>query len=119
MIFSVSGEDDIKKALKKIDPNVLRGIIKINMAEIYNRGKRRGGTPVDTGELRQSLGISKQGGDIWVVGYTKEYAPHVEYGHRTVGGGYVKGQYFLRNNVNAQQRQLVSDIKQAASGLGS
>jgi hypothetical protein len=119
MIFSVSGEDDIKKALKKIDPEAMRGIIKINMAEIYNRGKRKGGTPVDTGELRQSLGISRQAGDIWVVGYTKEYAPHVEYGHRTVGGGYVKGQHYLRNNVQAQQRQLVADIRAVASGLGS
>ena len=117
MIFSVSGFDQVNTALKKINPEVMKGIVKINMAEIYNRGKRPGGTPVDTGELRQSLGISTQAGGVWVVGYTKEYAPHVEYGHRTVGGGYVKGQHYLKKNVDAQAPLLVRDIQTVASRI--
>jgi hypothetical protein len=117
MIFSMSGDDDVRKALKKLDPVAVEAIIKINMTEIYNRGKRPGGTPVDTGELRQSLGIQRQAGNVWVVGYTKEYAPHVEYGHRTVGGGYVKGQHYLRDNVNIQQKRIIQDIKTVASGM--
>lgn len=116
MNFSFAGDDKAKAALAKIDPVAVQGIIKLNMAEIYNRGKRPGGTPVDTGELRQSLGMQRQAG-IWVVGYTKEYAPHVEYGHRTADGGYVKGQHFLRDNVQAQQKQLIRDIKAAAAGM--
>lgn len=72
-------------------------VIKKNMTQIYNRGKSSM-TPVDTGELRMSLG---QSGDV--VGYTKTYAPHVEYGHRTRGGGYVPGQRFLQKNVDMQR----------------
>lgn len=80
-------------------------VIMKNMAQIYNRGKADGGTPVDTGELRMSLG---QSGDT--VGYTKDYAPHVEYGHRTVNGGYVEGQRFLQRNVKAQEPIFRQDL---------
>lgn len=76
-----------------------------NMTQIYNRGKANGGTPVDTGELRMSLG---QSGDT--VGYVKDYAPHVEYGHRTVNGGYVEGQRFLQRNVRAQEPIFRQDL---------
>lgn len=76
-----------------------------NMTQIYNRGKANGGTPVDTGELRMSLG---QSGDT--VGYAKDYAPHVEYGHRTVNGGYVEGQRFLQRNVRAQEPIFRQDL---------
>lgn len=76
-----------------------------NMTQIYNRGKANGGTPVDTGELRLSLG---QSGDT--VGYAKDYAPHVEYGHRTVNGGYVEGQRFLQRNVKAQEPIFRQDL---------
>ncbi len=80
-------------------------VIVKNMAQIYNRGKADGGTPVDTGELRLSLGHA---GDT--VGYTKDYAPHVEYGHRTRGGGYVQGQRFLQRNVKAQEPIFRQDL---------
>lgn len=89
-------------------------VIMKNMAQIYNRGKADGGTPVSTektrpggprGELRMSLG---QSGDT--VGYAKDYAPHVEYGHRTVNGGYVEGQRFLQRNVKAQEPIFRQDL---------
>lgn len=80
-------------------------VIMKNMTQIYNRGKANGGTPVDTGELRMSLG---QSGDT--VGYAKDYAPHVEYGHRTVNGGYVEGQRFLQRNVRAQEPIFRQDL---------
>lgn len=79
-------------------------VVKKNMAQIYNRGKS-GGTPVDTGELVLSLGQSGE-----VVGYVKTYAPHVEYGHRTVNGGYVQGQLFLKKNVDAQRPIYQQDL---------
>ena len=47
------------------------------------------------------------------VGYTKEYAPHVEYGHRTRNGGFVQGQHFLKNNVDAQMPIYYKDLKEA------
>ena len=79
-------------------------VIMKNMAQIYNRGKADGGTPVSTektrpggphGELRMSLG---QSGDT------------VEYGHRTVNGGYVEGQRFLQRNVKAQEPIFRQDL---------
>lgn len=80
-------------------------VIAKNMAQIYNRGKADGGTPVDTGELRLSLGHS---GDT--VGYAKSYAPHVEYGHRTTNGGYVQGQRYLKRNVETQRPIFQQDL---------
>ena len=79
-------------------------VIQKNMTQIYNRGKS-GGTPVDTGELVGSLSQSRE-----EVGYTKDYAPHVEYGHRLVNGGYVPGQYYLKKNVEAQRPIFRNDI---------
>ena len=49
------------------------------------------------------------------MGYTRVYAPHVEYGHRTIDGGFVEGQRFLQRNVEIQQpiyhRDLLDAIK--------
>ena len=67
--------------------------------EMYNRGKSDGGTPVRTGELMGSLTLMGTSG----ITYIKDYAAHVEYGHRTRGGGYVEGQRFLEANVKAQE----------------
>ena len=66
---------------------------------MYNRGKSEGGTPVRTGELMGSLTLMGTSG----ITYIKDYAAHVEYGHRTRGGGYVEGQRFLEANVKAQE----------------
>ena len=83
------------------------------MAQIYDRGKSEGGTPVDTGELKGSL---SQSGDE--VGYTKDYAPHVEFGHRTRGGGFVQGQRFLKANVDRQRPIFIEDLKKQLGRFG-
>lgn len=75
------------------------------VTEMLNRARASGGTPVDTGELRES---SVASGDE--MGYTVEYAPHVEYGHRTVDGGYVRGQRFLKNNADEQRGIYYRDL---------
>ena len=75
-----------------------------NLTQMLNRA-RNGGTPVDTGELRLSSSMSRD-----EMGYMKEYGPHVEYGHRTVDGGYVEGQRFLQKNVNVQRNIYKSDL---------
>ncbi len=43
-----------------------------------------------------------------IVGYTKSYAPHVEYGHRKIGGGWVNGQFYLKKGVE-HQRKIYKD----------
>ena len=78
------------------------------VTEMLNRARASGGTPVDTGELRES---SVASGDE--MGYTAEYAPHVEYGHRTIDGGYVPGQRFLKANADAQSLIYHQDLLKA------
>lgn len=91
-------------------------VIKKNVAQMLNTA-RSGGTPVSTdntrpggphGELRKS---SSTYGDE--MGYTKEYAPHVEYGHRTRNGGWVPGQRFLQKNVDTQRLIYRQDLLNA------
>lgn len=100
---------ELLEAVKKKSEVDYNAILIANLTDIYNRGKA-GGTPVRTGELRISLSISPQ---TLTVGYTKEYAPHVEYGHRTRGGGYVQGQYFLSRNVETQRPRFQADLLKA------
>lgn len=97
--------NDLAGKLNRLSHVRFEAVVIKNMTQIYNRGKANGGTPVDTGELRMSLG---QSGDT--VGYAKDYAPHVEYGHRTVNGGYVEGQHFLQRNVMAQEPIFRQDL---------
>ena len=109
---------NIMKGLNAIDPVAVDAVIKLNMTEIYNRGKQgRPWTPVRTGELRQSLGLVTEAHG-YAVGYTKEYAPAVEYGHRTRGGGWVNGQHYLQSNVNAQRPRLERDIAKLVAEWG-
>lgn len=97
--------NDLAGKLNRLSHVRFEAVVIKNMTQIYNRGKANGGTPVDTGELRMSLG---QSGDT--VGYAKDYAPHVEYGHRTVNGGYLEGQRFLQRNVRAQEPIFRQDL---------
>lgn len=97
--------NDLAGKLNRLSHVRFEAVVIKNMTQIYNRGKANGGTPVDSGELRMSLG---QSGDT--VGYAKDYAPHVEYGHRTVNGGYVEGQRFLQRNVRAQEPIFRQDL---------
>lgn len=97
----------LAKKLQKMNSIRFDAVVKKNITEIYNRAKD-GGTPVDSGELRISAGVF---GDE--MGYLKDYAPHVEYGHRTKDGGFVPGQHFLQNNVDAQRPIYRQDLLNA------
>ena len=89
----------------RIKSNIrLQAVMKKNITQMLNTA-RDGGTPVDTGELRKSSGTSG-----YEMGYTKEYAPHVEYGHRTIDGGYVPGQYYLKKNADTQAFVYYQDV---------
>ena len=105
MAFEIIDVDGLAKELDRLSHLRFEAVVLKNMTQIYNRGKSAG-PPVDTGELRISL---TQTGDT--VGYTKDYAPHVEYGHRTRGGGYVQGQHFLKKNVDTQRPIFEEDLR--------
>jgi hypothetical protein len=71
-------------------------------------------TPVDTGNLKNSLFVEMEDERNAVVGYTAEYAHHVESGHHTRGGRYIPGRYMLTGAVNKVAPSFLAAIK----GLG-
>lgn len=108
--------DQLAGKLRSMNEIRFNAVVKKNVTQMLNTA-RSGGTPVSTdktrpggphGELRKS---SSTYGDE--MGYTAEYAPHVEYGHRTVGGGWVSGQRFLKANADAQAFVYYQDLLNA------
>lgn len=113
--INVEGCAGLADALKRASAVRYDAVSKTAAQDIYNRGVSHGGTPVDYGELRQSMGLEVEGQGKATTGYEKDYAPHVEYGHRTVGGGYVAGQHFFQKNVDTERpiykRLLIENLK--------
>ena len=97
----------LAEKLRAMNEIRFNAVVKKNVTQMLNAA-RNGGTPVDSGELRQS---SSTYGDE--MGYVAEYAPHVEYGHRTIDGGYVQGQRFLKSNADTQAFIYYQDLLQA------
>lgn len=94
----------LAEKLRSMNELRFNAVIKKNVTQMLNAA-RSGGTPVDSGELRKS---SATYGDE--MGYTKEYGPHVEYGHRTTNGDWVRGQRFLQANVETQRPIYYLDL---------
>lgn len=106
--LTLKGIENLQDELNRLGGIRLEAIQKKQLINLLDRARAPGGTPVDTGELRES---SVASGDE--MGYTKEYAPHVEYGHRTVNGGFVQGQRFLQANVEVQREIYREDVLKA------
>ncbi len=104
MKITVEDVNGLREELKRLAKLELEAVTKKSLTQMLNRA-RQGGTPVDSGELRLSSAISMD-----EMGYGKEYAAHVEYGHRTRGGGWVAGQYFLKKNVETQGPIFEEDV---------
>lgn len=115
MIIKITGTEALAKKLYKKSNIQFNAVCMKTLTELFNRAKN-GGTPVGQykggGQLRISANIIRPGGSGFggEMGYTKEYAPHVEYGHRTVNGGYVQGQHFLRDNAEIQRPIFRQDL---------
>ena len=115
--LTVMHANEVIEALKKAGGIDLNPAVRKSVTDMFNRaakaGAAGGGTPVDSGELRVSRSV--EFGELeGEFGYTKEYAPHVEYGHRVVIGGeevgYVEGQHFLQQNMEAQEPIFLQDV---------
>ena len=107
--LKVAGIEALESALRQLSEVRFEAVEKKQLADMLKRARQPGGTPVDTGELRKSAG--KSGNEI---GYTKEYAAHVEFGHRVMREGkqigYVYGQHFLKRNVDTQRPIYKDDL---------
>lgn len=115
--MSIDGIPALEKELQRLNSVRFDAVEKKQLTQMLNRARQAGGTPVSTeetrpggphGELRLSSSTTED-----EIGYTKEYAPHVEYGHRTIGGGFVQGQHFLQNNVDIQRPIYKQDLQKA------
>lgn len=108
--IEIEGIPQLENELNRLNSVRWNAVVMKQVREMLNRARQPGGTPVDSGELRDSSrGEPNQG----LMGYTAEYAPHVEYGHRTVDGGYVAGQHFLKENVDTQRDIYKEDLLNA------
>lgn len=65
----VTGIEALESALRQLSEVRFEAVEKKQLADILKRARQPGGTPVDTGELRQSARVSGK-----EMGYTKEYA---------------------------------------------
>lgn len=76
--------------------------------------------PVDTGRLRNSITHQQYDENTEVIGSNVEYAPHVELGHHTAGGGgvnFVAGKAFLRpaaENHTAEYKKIIEQAMKNA-----
>jgi len=112
MKINLRGEKEALRKLFALETFSLSDIEKKQLVAMQNRSKKTGGlgaTPVSplkgAGQLRLSVQVGNK-----EIGYNKDYAPHVEYGHRTVDGGYVPGQRFLKTNKEIQEMIYIKDI---------
>ena len=67
--------------------------------------------PVDTGRLRNSITHQQYDDHTEVIGSNVEYAPPVELGHRTRGGGHVAGKPFLRPAAESHTQEYQQIIR--------
>lgn len=107
--ISIAGMEGLEKTLAGMNSIRWTAVVKKSVTEMFNRAKgtnpQEGGTPVDTGELRKSVRKLEDG-----IAYSAEYAPYVNYGHRTRNGGYVPGQHFATNNLIIQRPIYTGDL---------
>ena len=104
--ISMEGTEQLERKLEKKSKLDLQEVQKKQLREIFARGQTQGGTPVDSGELRISERYTGE-----EVGYTKDYGPHVEFGHRTISGNFVPGQYYFKKAVEPQKEIYKQDLK--------
>ena len=86
----------------------------------------KGNTPIDTGNLRDSEFIEKEGTTVFVgpdLGKA-HYAPYVEYGfHHYISGKFIPGQHYVELTALAMQPRIVqifkSHINQLFKSYGS
>ena len=75
-------------------------------------------TPVNSGVLRRSWRVKKDGELARIVYNNVEYGPYVEYGHRTRGGkSFVDGQYMLTKSVKEIEDTLTSEFSMMIEDL--
>jgi hypothetical protein len=90
----------------------------INMAAGVVEGSAKRLCPVDTGHLRGSIHVMKEATPNnmkAIVGTNVEYAPYIEFGHRTPSGGHTAGIHYLERAIMNHMGQYKSIIEKELS----
>lgn len=82
--------EDLAEELKNIAYNVVRDVVDTSVDQMKTLA------PVDTGELRDSIGTQLTGTYKVIIGASTEYAPYVEFGTETT-----QPQPFVRPTVDS------------------
>lgn len=69
--ITLSGFQELEAELNRLNSIRFESVIKKQTTELLNRARSAGGTPVDTGELRNSSSADLNAGEM---GYSAEYA---------------------------------------------
>lgn len=96
-----------KKKARELIKNVVN---QTNRMKYQVQGNVKKLTPVDTGTLRRSWRTSSvqitNDHIFFVVSNVTEYASFLEYGHRTKSGGWVNGNFMLRDILKSFYRDM-------------
>ncbi|MGD9678427.1 MAG: HK97 gp10 family phage protein [Vulcanibacillus sp.] len=113
--FDFTGFEQLGQSINKaIDERVVERFIRDFLLEMAYRAERKikKRTPVDTGDLRRTwrVGEVKRRGNSYIVEIfnNTEYAPYVEYGHRTGSEltTWVEGRFMMTISMKEIEREL-------------
>lgn len=113
--FDISGFEQLGKSINKaVDERIAERFIRDFLLEMAYRAERKikKRTPVDTGDLRRNWRVGKvvRKGNSYIVEIynNTEYAPYVEYGHRTGADltKWVEGRFMMTISMKEIEREL-------------
>lgn len=99
----------VQKVESKAKPDAIKREMQTSLKRVGVQAQRtaESATPVDTGNLRRGWSLSSGGLMAITISNNVEYAPFIENGHRTRGGGgWVPGHFMLRDAVKAVESQM-------------
>jgi HK97 gp10 family phage protein len=106
---------DLSAIFSAIDAYVANLEIKADQAVqgagIETEGLAKQACPVDTGRLRSSIKYTKTADLECTVGTNVNYAPYIEYGHKSRGSSYVPAKPFLFPAYQTAKQHMIEELK--------
>lgn len=105
MSFKFTGVNELRAKLNKnTDLNGVKRVVAQNGSELQQKAQRN--APVDTGNLKRSIGLEIQNGGMTAKSEAgAEYAPYVEWGTR-----FMDAQPYMKPAYNQQKEQFKRDL---------
>lgn len=115
--FDISELKEFQKRLEAMEKNTFDNIAEQCTNELAARmlRKTKKRTPVKSGHLKGSWRANaaiKRGGQWRTAVFNPvKYAPYVEYGHRTINGGWVAGRHMMERSADDIERDAEKIIQ--------